>query len=450
MSRLTRTALIVAAGTATAVPVVLAILHGCAGCTSGAVPADAGPIDLGGVDAGTDAAPLDADRVDASADAGGDPNWATLPGVSADCRVYIARDPMSLLGPIHFEPCPDRAACRRIAIDWPPVGAFSFLLTVGQSRPVHDGTHGYFAIVRGWPVDDDLQMIVRDDGVVLVAVRTPQATAVPDGGCSAAGLTYGDGRFAFSVRTHLPPYGGPVTLFGGDVADLRSLRGIATLSPTDLHGNDPDYMSVNASEILMEWLPGNLLIRMGWDGAWTVVSPPGIRGDLDDLVGTVGYFSTLEIPSRIMQASGTSVAIPFVTQSPDGGIPSSMGTDGHDLVWMQGINQRDAIRFDSVDVVTAAYTEIPAALAPRHVASHPSVFASRPAVGFGHALVGDEPTQYLYRLSDGHRVDLTAAAGEYWDLELRYVGPTEILLASGPAGVNVPHVEFITYAPLEP
>jgi hypothetical protein len=135
-------------------------------------------------------------------------------------------------------------------------------------------------------------------------------------------------------------------------------------------------------------------------------------------------------PNAMFWTASSSAYKRVHVYTPDGGVKNllsagldishayaDLGTDGHDLVWMEGKGRASASDpFTTYDIVTAPFTTDPAQVAPRRLRSEqgPALGASPFVVGCGFAARDSGSFWRVVRLADGTSWTLTKANGWGW------------------------------------
>jgi hypothetical protein len=336
--------------------VAAAVLSGAHGCSSPAettindVPAptpDARPPDSGPADT--------APRSDVEIPfyAGVPTGWELMEGVDPHCGIF-GRGANGVEPPVaRWEDCPPDLTlagpgCGVMAQDWPPstIDGPPVWLS-GTARVELDGSTPLLAIRRVYG-RSALRLLMSLDGKVISAVFEADMFR-----CFAADASVAEGRVAYTIHT-TGPADGPAWAVGGLLRG--SLRAIATIP----RSFDQSFV---ASRVGI-WHDRTRDLY-AWDGSGLVRRVPAAQGEEgyeSDVVHTAGNAVIWRSgsPSTPMHirvntpARGTTFLV-------DGGPDISrgaadFGTDGKDMVWVEGYGKTQPGRFPRMDMWTAPFS----------------------------------------------------------------------------------------------
>lgn len=404
---------------------------------AGADAGDAGALETGPSDAGRpdngagDAAAGDSSAVDASA-----PAWYRPDGLPDGCEVLAAADPRGLR-PVVFEPCPDRPGCRWLRYEGFVEPDEIFRVGFGAGS-VNEGMGTIPMRFIGTAHHDEL--VVREDGSITVALRTPRESR-----CILGELTTRGERSAGVIVDLVSDSGSDSYVWTCPLHPLPGrCRAIARWGVDELHGNLAQDIYAAETHIAVHTTPAQTAWRVEWDGSGRI--PVG-GWEVDRILGEPtaaardATFYTLfgsrnVIGVSVGAAPGEPPGRPLVDDpSFDALIPL---TDGTDLVWYQGYGRRDVNDFDRVEVWTSPFATTPDALAPRRmtVALLRRSGSLDARMGYGRFAHREGDVIAVYDLADGARHEIGPPEGEIWSGGIIYLGPEEIAVASGLPGAR--------------
>ncbi len=327
--------------------------------------------------------------------------WVRDQTYDPSCLFYVPTNGAQLPPPPTWEACPSHALptgtdCRLMAVDWTPVSQTDGgAAETGWYRA--DGSL-VLAIRRAvnTPPNSMYELFTSPDGPVYSALLI---TSHPT--CSAAFARGYDDRFVLGVYERGESRGG---LFG-------RLDAVAPTVGVHLPKQEISYaFYASAFGPIVGTISSNHFYS--WEGSdlgafWSRAQDDGLA--LGDVQATA---TALFWPASDQYRHKVNV------YTPGGGVRSflskdfeldrgytSLGTDGHDLVWLEGMGRpKGAALFDSLRIMTAPYTTDPAAVTPRRLRSEVGgVLSSADAfvVGCGHAAISTSEHIRVVRLSDG-------------------------------------------------
>jgi hypothetical protein len=396
-------------------------------------------------DAGVDA-PIDArdapgrDSPDVRRDVPPDAPDVIVPGfvrvgtdvLPPDCDLRMATDPTATHGgPLTFVPCPGRSGCRQIDVNWTTEAFPTF--QIGRYESEHDGTAGWFAYARLAPDSTadfvDWQVIANDSGNVAAILRTPRLR------CDASWFAIQDGRYATMVyyrdgdANRLGEY-----IVGGELADpLGTFTVLAFLDPVTVPV-PVQTIAVDRTGVAVELSGGNTVWRIDWDGTARLVASPGTAGGADSALefirdDAVVVTSRGSEGTEVRAVLGAGSPMPMISRS-SAGDPALPGSDGVDLVWMNGIDRIDGARYERMELWTSPHCTAVGCVVPRFVRAVDSNAHAYVRVGYGWTgYVVVQPRVDFVDLADGTLRTIELSAGRRWLRTPVYIGPDEVAVA---------------------
>lgn len=343
--------------------------------------------------------------------------WSQNPA----CMVWIADDPETQAAPVEWEPCaagsPAVQGCQQMTRPWP----FDSYGAIGDTYPSIPRLDTFTspAVLRLLRISVDSAgsdasyaewVAAEPNGVVRYAIRKP---FTPSANCAFQDYDLNEGMWIFAPKGDdtLPVSESP--LDGAMLIDVHA-KEVALIyrderpasstwragrerltrrSGQDLHLHDlavqDDVLLQSPSADALSAHSTTRIQILGQRVVWEVSSSStlGIRA-YDPERGPHDLIRDLEDPTH---GAGTP------------------GTDGIDLVWMEGRGRQPGdVTYPVRDVMTSPFTTDPAALEPRRLRSDPSTSFGLSETGYrvacGHAAkTGETPQDVrIVRLSDGH------------------------------------------------
>jgi hypothetical protein len=369
-------------------------------------------------------APLAADafvRIEATAPAG---DVVVPPGVPAgwvpftdygnlDCHFFVPTSRDALPGPIEWQPCnagfqPTGSQCQQMRITWqvPPDG-WGVGHMLGEEWLQADGTYTT-AFARLMP-GMTYYVVADADGPVHSALLALDETR-----CKPSPQGVRDGRVVYSVYEadssgQLSEYGG-----GAIVAGIDDLRPRAYLRFGDkiARGYDVGLPGVLEGQSyptnlfrLHDWAdPSKILMQ------WSTAQDNGLQEIPSSFSGQALFWEAVADPAAKLKVwtadAGVLDLLAFRNDTSQGA--GDLGTDGKDLVWLQGSGRVLGYGpYPNAVFMTSPFTTNPAQLQPRRLRSEPGgdagsgLGASLIQVGCGYAARESPVGIRILRLSDG-------------------------------------------------
>lgn len=410
-----------------------------------------------GREAGTDAGPDGGRRHDAGRDAGGldggadagatDPGWVFIEGLPPTCHLEVARDPISALPPLAFEPCPGRAGCRRVVVDWPYAPDREARFGVHDSSAA-DAMHSYFTYVR--PVEAGGRWwlyvaVARDDGVAVSVLRTP-IERDEERPCATT-------RWALSPRS----FATAVIVLAPTIEETRSfpLR-VAFDAPPESWARAESERPIIRDAIQEVWTSDTTTAldsagrsyRFGPSGAVEMIALPAGNSAVDGVADD-------DILASIYGADGWSgVRIPPGGTAPQPLLPATseagagvLRRSGDELTWSRLIGRITATRYERVELWVSPVDAELAPSAPRFVSRLPVPGVQRSVQHrFGRVWVGEALTRVgVYDTATGERREVRAPPER--ELAFPFLGPEEIGVPIAFIGVHrgLETIELVRY-----
>lgn len=335
--------------------------------------------------------------------------WSQLPG----CTFYLPDDLTERVAPVEWVPCeraPEGLDCRQMATPWEAGGRSPVAigpweepgLAIIDGRPT-------LRMMRevGWDEPGSYsEIVVADvDGPVRFAMRAPRDTSPL---CWARDVDLRDGFLSIAIVADGTE---PVDSTDYPLADGTVLVDLADRVPRLVRRDEVDMWSADGyvSDTLVALRTDGLTVHdhalesqeVAWPrtGRW-------VQGKTHVLGESVLFQVSGPSIHAWSPELGTTTLVGF--EDPDRGA-GAVGSDGVDLVWMEGSDRDEEIDIFRVrDIMTASWTPVPTLLAARRVRSDPAraFFDDGDAfrVGCGMAARhqnGDHEVE-IVRLEDGH------------------------------------------------
>lgn len=424
-------------------PGTLAVLVACS--TGTAVLVDGGTAAPPPADAGRDGLPWDWD-VDPDTDSGpgeciadqkfmGSPPQGWVPYTAycgLRCGLWVPASSQMLPAPIQWEACskplelPSQGlACQQMKFFWPaptvlyrPSMSPWFAAEIDQGTVVVQLTRFFEANV--------FRMVAEVDGNVRSAVFEQ------NGACTLGGSDLYGGKVAYTVY-EMDSKGNSVAtgMIGGDDSAPKPTRYTRYTDGLSRH------YYVGASHFLEL---GSYQLRRWSDGLVFDQIPPDLQqGDFvaagDAFVWNASTLAYAKIKARDANGAITDlVSFGLVVNKGT----TSVGTDGIDLVWLQGDGRaKSSDPFQKVDIMTSPFTADPNKLVPRRLRSEfpESFWVAETVVGCGyeaHIIVDNSLGRdgvRITRLSDGQSWPLWYTGMSTWQInEPRAITCSEVFL----------------------
>lgn len=346
-----------------------------------------------------------ADVAEADVDAGtcGREGYVLDDAYDTRCGFCYASASQYLPSPIQWEPCsknafPSGAVCQQMKRTW-PVSTSSSNGTLGQyfegSALGYVDSGGHAVLAFGIATGITFQEIVAPaDGQVLTTLLELNTDT-----CSTVTQGVGNGYYALRVYDAEPnnwnpgagtsPFGGGA--IGGAASDLRP-RVYTHYHKGDIYSRNYYASSLgllefsSASFQLYDWLTGTPQVVIPTNQGGFALNHPAMSSDA---IFFDSSYSTNMLKEQVWtQDAGVS---DLVSYSPDTSqAAASLGTDGHDLVWLHGSGRDGGNGPYPVDsIMTSTYTTTASGLNPRRLRSEgPCIggIADQSIVGCGYAL----------------------------------------------------------------
>lgn len=347
--------------------------------------------------------------------------WARFE-VGTGCELYAPGSADRLPPPIAWEPCraaPGVAArgCRQMVLDWQPDGALAERIAP-DTFASRDAIGRVLLHTARFQADGTIRLVAEADGPVRIALREQRRDRC------ALGAARGDGdHYAFRVYDsgatgQLGSYGGAG--IGGRLGQLvptiffESKDRVAR----SLFAGDPGFLELGG---------GGEMTLSPWDGSppvalWSSERGGGLLQNQQFFHGDALFWAA-DSPSTDRQmvwtaAGGVAELMSFGDDRSRGA--ADLGTDGIDLVWLEGSGRTGDV-YPDIAVVTSPFTIDPARVERRVVRTglSPYPFGTAPfAVGCGHAARtmadGDRLGTAIVRLADGALWHLPDGGGNSW------------------------------------
>jgi hypothetical protein len=237
----------------------------------------------------------------------------------------------------------------------------------------------------------------------------------------------------------------------GDLADLPgTLAPVGSLSAAEIVGTSfPQYLGVSQEVVEVHLAGRNAIIRMENDGSHFEVASQRLASD-----GASAYAGPVIGNAILIDARGTRNRIEI---SREAGVPAELYLsptaevstplfDGENVSWLQLEGRVDSIEFSTVELWSSPWTEDPALLVPRPIATLEIMGPTTDILaGGGYVVVRrDDTSRWVYRLADGYRALVTTPPRTTFD----QAGPDEFV--GGPYGApgtpyGVPYLDFMRY-----
>lgn len=355
-------------------------------------------------------------------------DWVHVPDVPADCHIETPASAASMPPPIEWEPCgapvPALAGCRQMKVSWSPPtvpGLGSVVDLIRGARAAGGAPLLMLGRISGNYI---YRLIAAPDGSVLSAFRED---VQPDGvRCILFPYNTDSDRFAYllfedeadgGTRAH--------SAVLGELANPRLRVAFRVVTDSPYHAG----FSVGAEGLVRLFGKMNLHDWNNLDASTflgpTDEGPPGFlfpQGDA--LFWSSGYLSVMKHKVWTRDA-GSRDFLGFGSDTTRGA--ADLGTDGKDMVWVEGSGRPSpSALFSDVVAKTAPYATDGSQIVPRTLRSDlgPYGFADSPfTVGCGYAVREASPPAMtdggiplgagidVIRLSDGYAARLSNAAG---------------------------------------
>ncbi|MFO0668209.1 MAG: hypothetical protein U0235_01105 [Polyangiaceae bacterium] len=367
--------------------------------------------------------------------------WIHLLGAPDDCRIDVPADASATPPPIEWEPCgsevPTVPGCRQMARSWPA----SDLAGYPKINPLAWGGRSstgdallMFGRITGRYI---YRLIAEPDGHVLSAFR--EDAVARDPGCILYPYNTSSNRFAYALLERFADGGsrGYAAVIGTIAPrDERVVLRELTADP-----GGPGYLASAAGLIrlygkltLRDWndVDASTFLGPTDEGAPGMIFPQG-----DDIFWASGTLA-IEKHKVWTRDAGSRDFLGFGSDTTQGA--ADLGTDGKDMVWLEGSERSDPTSpfFPKVAVRAAPYTSDPAKLTPRTLRTDmgPYGFGGTPfVVGCGYAarlasppalLDGSAPTNRHRHASHSVVRWLPNAPGGHHQWELHDTAPHDL------------------------
>lgn len=343
--------------------------------------------------------------------------WHPLAYKDGSCGLYAPASRAELPPPLAWRPCAEAVgmpACRRLALDWAPNPKLPEWIAPATFAS-RDGRGKLLLHTARYQADGTIRMIAEVDGPVRIALREQSDRC-------ALGAAPGDGdHYAFRVYDseatgELDSFGGGAV--GGALDELVPRVMMAT------HDRVARSVVAGAPGLLELGAGGAMTLHPWGAGAPERSAAPNALWSSAQGGGLAQVFPAFQGEALLWAAHDDGTRKHMVWTA-GGGVQellasaAELGTDGHDLVWLEGHRDLEGDGFTDVRVVTAPFTTDPAQIRPRVVrnggSAHP--FGTSPfVVGCGHAAraMFDGQSHHaieVIRLADGATWQLPDAAG---------------------------------------
>ncbi|MCA9586570.1 MAG: hypothetical protein KC657_14535 [Myxococcales bacterium] len=404
------------------------------GCASDAPPVtpeapDAAP-DAREPDAAEgDASSVDAELPDPKPPAGLPEGWVLDRTYDRFCHFYVPTSRAYLPKPIAWEACPATATpqggvCRKMTVDWAPSNRQFPLGTIVGAWA--DASGAVRLVVRrslsaGWG-----QLVVADaDGAVHSALLETKSTF-----CAATWPTISGAHYVYYLTEFGSSVGGAI---GGEISAIGPTFGI--------HYKPPEAEQPFAGPDYIASLVGSRVDRYSWSGQregtlWRAVDDDGLQHHIPQFGRNAAFMHVGRLYEGKIKVSVAGAPMKdLIVGGPDFTHDvADIGTDGTDLVWMDGRGRTSPTGpYDTYTVMTSPFATQPSQLVERRLRSEEGpAFGSAPfVVGCGHAARTNLHTR-LVRLSDGVSWLLNGDPAKPW----RFITPLAITCTELFATVN--------------
>jgi len=408
-----------------AVSAAAALVRGGSGCSSepDATATDGG-LDAPVADVRVDRTQPEVDATHASPFEG----WDHYADYDPFCEFYVPHAHENLPAPIRWEACRANAetstkTCRQMVLDWEPARFVQELIspgTRGLRRP--DGR--VLLMTARYQSEGTFRLVADVDGPVLVAIREQR----PERCVLNSELSDGD-HYAFRVldseaKGTVSEYGGGA--LGGRLDELRPtvLRHYHDSFTRGFIAGDPGLLEVSGGLMsLLSWKDGSLVKDI-----WSSSQDNGLAQNYQFFHGqTLFWASDDDAVNKQKVYTATAGVKDFISFGDEftKGI-ADLGTDGQQLVWIEGYNRPEPSGvYPEITAYAAPFTTDPMQIVKRALRSDLSgyPFGTSPfIVGCGYAARatemkrdgGFENGTLLIRLADGYAWHLHDEPGADW------------------------------------
>ncbi|MBK7578569.1 MAG: hypothetical protein IPI67_00045 [Myxococcales bacterium] len=359
--------------------------------------------------------------------------WVEYPVFGCKYRLYVPGSSVSLPSALAWEGCTDTGpssySCKQLKVDWPnpepyAIGGYPSGYEDSAGRIVLQLRKVYAsAPINGEPARATMALVAEADGPVRQAFWQSAHTNPQNPAWYIFQTGISGGRSAWSLRDQdakAPRVAG----IGGMDTDLQPplLFDLPEADPLagSPHAGAAHYAVVKAVLRIGSWAGKDLGVV--WPGGLDLVAPTW--------AGSALLWTGESIArSELLTWTETNGAVPLVTFGTDASrSAASGGTDGKDLVWLQGEERTlDASTdgtFPKRSIMAAPFTTDAKALQPKRLRSwQPNDIwgPTKPAVGCGYAAYSHipDPTKPAYqilivRLADGVSWILDSPLDNHW------------------------------------
>lgn len=356
-------------------------------------PRDAS-LDLGRDSSGDTAA-------DTSLDAGpiGEAGWVPMPGYPEGCSIERATRPEVLFEPLWLS-C--GAGCQYLA----PEPRFQRTFdTVGW----HDGTQWWFVVIQSSDAQHREVIFAPDDGLAIAAWRGPGPRH--PGVCQIGPTALADNAAAFGVRVLGEGLPDQFRLYHASLDDIGHVTApVAIRDPSmGVGSRGVQDLSVSRTTVAAEVQPAGVVIVfeggasriLGGLASAVPGNPQHVR-----VVGRTVWWEEWSYPISLVTGSLAQEATYFRRTVPDDVLV--LGVDDGQMAWLEGYGWvAPTLPHERTELWTAAYTDDPAALAPRLLREvdswGPAVLGGGVYAFYTSDVGGANVRIELYDIADGRR-----------------------------------------------
>jgi len=340
--------------------------------------------------------------------------WIPYDDFAPCSGLYVPTDASQLPPPIAWEDCSvpsGVAGCRRVHVDWSPVPTQMFLdvdVAVDKQGNAVAITSRDYGNANG-KLDHRFDLVAAVDGPVYSAILS----TVPS---------------IYTTTTYIPPAFAPPRWImrilvsdyypnGGYIAGTTS-----SVAPTSFgrFTDNRDHSEIVGAIGILDISNNAAISLRAFDSGTQLLSistpslPMSFESTFDSVVFWQGDSWRVADVGRWDMDAG---AVDFINYGFDPNHSAGcLGTDGKDMVWMEGHGpETDAAFWSSADYWTSPYATNSSQLQPRRLrsAAPNSVGNTRIAVGCGYAFAIDYGVMKIIRISDGSAWLFPNAANPY-------------------------------------
>jgi hypothetical protein len=345
--------------------------------------------------------------------------WRSYAGLKSCPGLYLPQTPASLPAPIAWRDCDAIApvqgpGCRQMVEDWPPDQWATGISSWVRGYVRSDGS--VVMQVSRFEGKTIYRMIAEVDGPVDQTILE-DTTA----GCTLGQSDLTDGEYVYTAYSTSGQGAPAVGAIAGTISDSQPHMVL------DVSSSGQDHSFVVGTPGVLDENSAQQLLMYSWDSGTARL----VWSTADD--GLFQNYPFLRAQALFWQADAIGIS-KVKDYTPDAGVQdlvsfeagvprgvANLGTDGQELVWLEGDGLDAGAQYDTVSIMTSPFTTDPATVVPRRLRSEsPSFFgaASPFRVGCGYAArytqFGGTWGEIVVRISDGHSWFLTTPAGSHW------------------------------------